>query len=244
MNKIFLSPSRQSENKYAAGNTNEKAQCEKITTAAAAALERCGFWVFNAAGMVSYAERVNIAMQEKVDLYVPVHTNASAKHNVTGTRVFVRSFEDEPSYSYAKKIFPVVDACCPGKTSKLKTYKSLWEFNAQDRPSVYIECDFHDVKSIAEWIVNHTKDIGESICEGICDAFGVPYVGPAVPLKVGDAVRLRPGATNYAGTKTFAAWVYRSKLYLREVKGERAVISVYKTGAITGTCNVNDLSKY
>lgn len=244
--KVFLSPSRQYGNAYAAGNTNEKAQCEKIATAAAAALERNGITAINAAGMDSYGERVKLAMAEEVDLYVPIHTNASAKHNVTGTRVFVRSFEDEPSYSYAKKIYATVDAVCPGTVSRLKTYKSLWEFNAQDRPSVYIECDFHDVPAIAEWIIAHTDAIGEAICKGICDAFGYEYIPPAQPqpeFKVGDRVMIRQGAKNYTGKTTFRGWVYRSKLYIRQLNGDRAVVSVFKVGPVTGAVNTADLYK-
>ena len=41
--KVFLSPSDQKLNTYAAGNTNEAEQCGKIAHAAKAALDRCGF---------------------------------------------------------------------------------------------------------------------------------------------------------------------------------------------------------
>ena len=40
--KVFLSPSAQTANTYAAGNTNEAEQCGRIAVAAKAALERCG----------------------------------------------------------------------------------------------------------------------------------------------------------------------------------------------------------
>ncbi len=41
--KICISPSDQTENRYAVGNTNEAEQCRKIASALVDALERCGF---------------------------------------------------------------------------------------------------------------------------------------------------------------------------------------------------------
>lgn len=40
--KIYISPSDQTENRYAWGNTNEHAQCQRIAEAEAAALRRSG----------------------------------------------------------------------------------------------------------------------------------------------------------------------------------------------------------
>ena len=52
-------------------------------------------------------------------------------------------------------------------------------------------------------------------------------------FKVGDAVQLISGATYYDG-KSIPSWVMKSRLYIREIKGDRIVISTQKTGAITG----------
>lgn len=41
--KIYISPSDQTGNRYAVGNTNEAEQCRKIASALVDALERCGF---------------------------------------------------------------------------------------------------------------------------------------------------------------------------------------------------------
>ena len=40
--KIYISPSDQTENRYAVGNTNEAEQCRKIAAALVEALTRCG----------------------------------------------------------------------------------------------------------------------------------------------------------------------------------------------------------
>ena len=41
--KIYFSPSDQTRNTYAAGNTNEAAQCRQIALYAVEAAKRCGF---------------------------------------------------------------------------------------------------------------------------------------------------------------------------------------------------------
>ena len=40
--RVYISPSDQTENRYAWGNTNEHVQCQKIAEAEAAALRRSG----------------------------------------------------------------------------------------------------------------------------------------------------------------------------------------------------------
>ena len=67
--------------------------------------------------------------------------------------------------------------------------------------------------------------------------YGVPAydenVVVSTSFKVGDAVQLVSGATYYDG-KSIPSWVMKSRLYIREIKGDRIVISTQKTGAVTG----------
>ncbi len=68
---------------------------------------------------------------------------------------------------------------------------------------------------------------------------------PAEPksLKVGDKVRLSGDAYVFGKTTKFASFVYDTTLYLRELDGNRAVISTQKTGDITGAVDVKYLTK-
>lgn len=69
-----------------------------------------------------------------------------------------------------------LDACCPGTSSNIKEYPTLWEFvHTVPIPGVYCECDFHDVPSVAEFIITHQKEIGESIARGLCDYYNVVW---------------------------------------------------------------------
>lgn len=62
-------------------------------------------------------------------------------------------------------------------------------------------------------------------------------------LAVGDKVKLDANAPVYGGSSKFASWVYSSTLYLRELNGNRAVISTQKTGAVTGAVDKKYLKK-
>ncbi len=62
-------------------------------------------------------------------------------------------------------------------------------------------------------------------------------------LKVGDKVKLKSGAYIYGTKNKFAPFVYNSTLYVRQISSDKVVISIQKTGAITGTANKSDLTK-
>ena len=50
-------------------------------------------------------------------------------------------------------------------------------------------------------------------------------------------------ATVYGKTTKFANWVYDTPLFVREIDGNRVVISTQATGAITGTVHLKHLTK-
>lgn len=65
----------------------------------------------------------------------------------------------------------------------------------------------------------------------------------AASLAVGDKVKLASNAPVYGSSKKFSSWVYSSTLYVREISGNRIVISTQKTGAITGAVDKKYLTK-
>jgi hypothetical protein len=72
---------------------------------------------------------------------------------------------------------------------------------------------------------------------------GTVAAKPSTPvtLKVGDKVKLTGDATVYGKTAKFASWVYKSTLYVRQIDGDRIVVSILKFGAITGAVNKKHL---
>lgn len=65
----------------------------------------------------------------------------------------------------------------------------------------------------------------------------------AASLAVGDKVKMASNAPVYGSSKKFSSWVYSSTLYVREISGNRIVISTQKTGAITGAVDKKYLTK-
>lgn len=178
--KIYLSPSSQPDNAYAYGNTNEQVQCRRISAACAVALKRCGFEVKDGSYGSMY-DRVAESDAWGADLHVPIHTNA---HNgkTTGTRIFCWNNAGE-GYKAAQAVFNALAPVTPGTSENVSVNAELYEVHYSDAPCVYIEVDFHDVASIAEWIIESVELIGETICKGICSYFGVAYVAPKQPKK-------------------------------------------------------------
>ena len=170
--KVFLSPSDQTANTYAAGSTNEAEQCGRIAGAAKAALERCGFEVM----VVQYETMASKCAKSDAfgaELHVPIHSNAF-NGRATGTRIYFGTY-GSAGHMAAKAILARLGAITPGSPDICKDYPELYEIRTPKAPTAYIETDFHDNKEVARWIIDHTEQIGEAICAGICDYFGVAY---------------------------------------------------------------------
>ena len=171
--KVFISPSDQTANTYAGGGTTEAIQCGKIGIATKAALERCGFEVM----LLQYAtmaEKCAASDAFGAELHMPIHSNGFNK-KVTGTRIFYHSDGGE-GHKAATAILATLGPVTPGSPDMVQAYPALYEIRMPKAPTAYIEADFHDVKAVADWIVDHTQDIAEAICKGVCDYFGVEYI--------------------------------------------------------------------
>lgn len=57
---------------------------------------------------------------------------------------------------------------------------------------------------------------------------------PEITFAVGDTVKMSKDATVYGKSTKFSLYVYNSTLYVRQVDGDRIVVSTLKTGAVTG----------
>ena len=170
--KVYLSPSDQTKNTYAYGNTNESVQCGRIAEATKKALERNGIQV-KIGHMISMAEKCAQSDAFDADLHVPIHTNAY-NGSVSGTRMFCYNTTGE-GYKACKAIFARLAKLTPGKSENIKVYDELYEVRIPSAPTAYIEVDFHDVPSVAKWIIKNTTLIGETIAQGICDYFGISF---------------------------------------------------------------------
>ena len=170
--KIYISPSDQFRNIYATGGTNEAAECGKIAKATVAALARCGF-----------AAKTNVidVMEDRVaesnawcaDMHVAIHTNAF-NGQVQGTRMFSYDTYGH-GYKACKAVMATLAPITPGESDNITAWPGLYEIRHVNATAVYIEVAFHDNKEEAAWIIANTERIGEAICHGICNFYGVQY---------------------------------------------------------------------
>ena len=191
MAKVYLSPSNQVNNTYAWGNTTEAVQCGKIAEACKDALERCGIEV-KLGHMISMANKCAESNAFGADLHVCIHTNAF-NGSVSGTRMFSYDMSGK-GYKACKAIFNVLAPYTPGKSESISAYPALYEIRVPAAPTAYVEVDFHDVPSVAQWFCEHTTEIGEKITEGICNYFGIAYQAPAAPKSDDKIYRVQVGA--------------------------------------------------
>lgn len=171
--RVYLSPSDQTKNSYAYGNTTEAVQCGKIAAACKAALERSGVEV-KLGQYDTMANRCAASDAFKADLHVPIHTNAF-NGKVMGTRMFCYSANGR-GMDACKAIFAQLAPITPGTSENIKVNADLYEVRVPAAPTAYIECEFHDNPTSAKWIVENTGLIGETIAKGICNFLGVKFV--------------------------------------------------------------------
>lgn len=172
---IYISPSSQPANVYAVGDTNEQIQCRRIGAALEAALSRCGFAAKAGLEGTMYT-RVAESNAMDADLHLPIHTNAF-DGSVAGLRIMVSKLGGEAE-EIAKAIMARLAPITPGKSDGISVNAGLYEVKSTKAICVYVEAGFHDNKQEAQWIIDHTADIAEAICRGLCDHYGAAYVSP------------------------------------------------------------------
>ena len=174
--KIYLSPSSQPANTYAVGNTNEQEQCRKIAAVARDALIRCGFDVKAGMDGTMYT-RVAESNRWGADAHIPIHTNA---HNgkTAGFRGFYYKKNGE-GHKLVSKIMDAVAPLTPGTADGVSAYPGLYEVEHSAGYCAYLELGFHDNAAEAQYIIDHTQELGEAICKGVCAHYGVEYVASA-----------------------------------------------------------------
>lgn len=170
--KIYLSPSNQYSNTYATGNTNEKAQCDKIASATATALKRCGFEVKVGKSGDTMQNRCVESDNFKADIHMPIHTNAYNGKVTGGTRIFCLNSNGKKACDAVLKYLGTIS---PGTADSVKYHTGLYEINVPNALTIYVEVEFHDTKTGSDWIRSNITNIGEAICKGLCDYFGYTY---------------------------------------------------------------------
>lgn len=194
--KIYISPSNQEGNAYATGGTNEKEQCHKIAKSCADYLKKSGFQVMCTYNDDMYS-RVSESNAFGADMHIAIHTNATAKHNVTGgTQILLYSLTGERKKA-GQAVLDELAPLTPGKSAeRLVAKPDFYECKNTRALAVYCECEFHDTKEGSDFIIKNTKSIGEAIAKGVCKYYGIslPAEKNNAPSENGTLYRVQSGA--------------------------------------------------
>lgn len=166
--RIYLSPSNQYSNIYATGDTSEMEQCEKIADAAAKELENCGFTVMVGQSGADIYDRCNESDAFNADMHIPIHTNALNGEYTGGTHIYVYDINNKYA---AECLLDTVGAISPGEDDRIDYMPDLYEVYIPQATTVYIECEFHDTLTGAEWIENNTDAIARAIADGVTNYY-------------------------------------------------------------------------
>ncbi len=169
---IFLSPSRQTGNKYFDKTTDECKQAFLMSGFCKQRLEAVGFTVYECPIKPELEDRGRIAAEMDAKCYVAIHTNAGGIEQ--GTMAFFNR-RSEASVRLANAVYETVSPITPDSDSGIKngvkgdgkTYKEIQFPYEAGVPSTLLEVDYHDKEESARWLMNNSEAIGIAIADGI-----------------------------------------------------------------------------
>lgn len=183
---IYLSPSRQPHNAYAAGGTNEMEQMEALAAVTADILrEKYGFKVYIAPSYMRIIKsgRPSDAARKNCDIYLAIHSNATASgKKCSGAEGYYYS-GSEQSRQLAENIvrelnsvsdYPPVNSA--GAVSAMECFNNFGYGEVRD-PSdfgmiaVLAEVDYHDNPDTARMIINKRRRIAEALARATAETF-------------------------------------------------------------------------
>ena len=189
--KIYISPSDQWSNIVADGAHSEAYHCTQIAKSAEKYLKANDYpvKVGDNSKEGTYPERVSESNSWGADVHVCIHTNGGG-----GKGTEVLCWSSSTNDKYVKAIYNRVARLTPTNDRGIRINNSLYEIVNTKAMCVYVECDFHDDKSIENWIDAHTDDIGKAIAQGICDADGKSFKTPNTSSNTGKLYAVQVGA--------------------------------------------------
>jgi hypothetical protein len=172
---VYISPSMQTQNTYAAGGTNEEVQYNRIVDSLEAEFARCGISYKRGGRATSLPNRCNESNAAGARVHLSIHTNAvgsNIQNAVRGTEVY---YYRDAAVSKRAAQFVLNELAALGLKSRgLKSTNMVnWhEPNNTNGVTVYCEVEFHDNPDGARLIIDRTGDIAAAICKGCAGTLG------------------------------------------------------------------------
>lgn len=180
MKKVILSPSGQTGNKYTGNDTSEALQLRAVADFAKPVLTRHSVEVTIASPNMDVMARTAQANSMHVDVYAALHSNAGGGK---GTEAYYHP-NNFNSRNLTHCIYSKVAVLTPTKDRSEKNGMALFNgFGLAEIREIHpptaqtlIECEFHDNKDGADWIIQNKEKLGEAIAQGILEYLGIAYV--------------------------------------------------------------------
>lgn len=195
MIKIYFSPSNQSNNVYAIGNTTEKAQMEIVALKARAILDAeyvCETVLATLPKGIGYNERPLEAKQKGCHVYLAIHSNAGSAL-ASGAMAFYHPSQPVGK-ALAQGLVAELGAVCPIASNRsANVINGMTAFRGAGygeirSPAQYgliavlVEVDFHDNPKTAQWIINSHDIIARAIANALAAAFHLAKKSSAPPV--------------------------------------------------------------
>lgn len=164
---VYLSPSNQQDNTYAAGDTNEAEAMRNLSLKVKSNLEQKGIIVYEAPEDCTLKEKVASANNLKVDAYVAIHSNDDSgsgalcfyNPNLSGSKIL-----SEHIYDAVSALTPTADR---GVKDGTETSEYLYEVDKAKSAICFVEIESHTSEDYAKWILDNTDKLADSISGGI-----------------------------------------------------------------------------
>ena len=180
---IYLSPSKQPENDYAAGNTNEQKQMYRVAAELQKILEEeyiCAVYTAPTDLFLSPDGRALDAYNRHADVYLAIHSNSDdSRSKKSYGAVGYYQPQNPQSKKLAENMVKEMGKIAPRKSNvSPKTVNGMKAFDgtgyADVREPVYYgitsilaEVEYHDNADSAKWIINNPKKIARALANSL-----------------------------------------------------------------------------
>lgn len=168
---VYLSPSNQTDNAYASGDTTEAEAMRRVSEKTMEILEQSGVEVYIADEDDSLQDKVDFANKHDVTAHVAIHSNAGGETGSgEGTECYYNA-ENSESRVLAEYIYNRVSRLTPttdrGMHDGTTGSSYLFEVANSGVPNCLLEVEFHDTVSHSNWINENIDRLAKSIADGI-----------------------------------------------------------------------------
>ena len=181
---IYLSPSTQDWNAYVTGSGSEEYNMNLLADAMIPYLASNGIQYRRNRPEMTAASSIREANSGDYDLYLALHSNASAPENYGGNRGIIAFYYPGSSEGQRaaeifarnlRNIYPI-----PEKVV-IRSTTTLGEVSQPRFPSVLLEIGYHDNTQDAIWVEENTTSIAQNLVLSLTEYFGLPFIWPMDP---------------------------------------------------------------